>query len=126
MSRIELADRVKNLPPYPFAALDAAKAKAKAEGKDIISLGIGDPDLPTPGFIVDELKKAAADPATHQYPDYTGRLDYRQVCADFMKRRFGVEFDGASEILALIGSKEGIAHIPLAYINPGDFALCPG
>ncbi|MCZ7583103.1 MAG: LL-diaminopimelate aminotransferase [Deltaproteobacteria bacterium] len=119
------ADRIKNLPPYPFAAIDKAREKARAEGKDIISLGIGDPDLPTPAFIVETLQAAASDPKTHRYPDYTGRLDYRKVCAEFMKRRFGVDFDGATEILALIGSKEGIAHAPLAFLNPGEVALCP-
>lgn len=125
MSRIEWADRIKTLPPYPFAAIDAAKANARAAGKDIISLGIGDPDLPTPAFIVEALRKSCLDPATHRYPDYTGRLDYRAVCAEFMERRFGASFDPASEVLALIGSKEGIAHIPLAFINPGDVALVP-
>ncbi len=125
MSRIELADRIRNLPPYPFAAIDKARAKAKAEGKDIISLGIGDPDLPTPPFIVEAAREAALDPRTHRYPDYTGRLDYREAAARYMTKRFGASFDAATEVLALIGSKEGIAHIPLAFINPGDVALVP-
>jgi LL-diaminopimelate aminotransferase len=125
MSPVQMADRIKTLPPYPFAAIDKAREKARAEGKDIISLGIGDPDLPTPSFIVDALKIAAEDPATHRYPDYTGRLDFRAAAADFMRRRFGVSFDPATEVLALIGSKEGIAHVPLAFVNPGEHVLCP-
>lgn len=125
MNRIPLADRIRNLPPYPFAAIDKAREKARAEGKDIISLGIGDPDLPTPPFIVEALQAAVLDPATHRYPDYTGRLDFRTAAAAFMFRRFGVTFDPKMEVLALIGSKEGIAHIPLAFVNPGDATLCP-
>ncbi len=125
MSHVKYAERVENLAPYPFAAIDKARAKAKAEGKDIISLGIGDPDLPTPDFIVKALQKAVEDPATHRYPDYAGRADFRKAAANFFNKRFGVSFDPASEIVALIGSKEGIAHIPLAFVDPGDYVLCP-
>ncbi|MBZ0274148.1 LL-diaminopimelate aminotransferase [bacterium] len=119
------ADRIRNLPPYPFAAIDKAREKARGEGKDIISLGIGDPDLPTPRFIVDRLREAATDPATHRYPDYNGRRDFRAAAAAFMRARFGQAFDPDTEVLALIGSKEGIAHVPLAFVNPGDVTLCP-
>ncbi len=125
MSHLEYADRIKTLAPYPFAAIDKAREKAKAAGQDIISLGIGDPDLPTPDFIVRAMQKATEDPATHRYPDYAGRADFREAAAQFLHARFGLQFDPDSEIVALIGSKEGIAHIPLAFVNPGDFVLCP-
>lgn len=125
MSPIDYADRIKTLPPYPFAAIDAARDRAKAQGKDIISLGVGDPDLPTPSFIVEALREAVLDPATHRYPDYTGRLDFRTAASEYMRSRFGLSFDPEKEVLALIGSKEGLAHIPLAFVDPGDLVLCP-
>lgn len=123
MSDFKLADRLSTLPPYLFAAIDKAKAEVAAQGMDIISLGIGDPDLPTPDFIIDALYNAAKKPVNHQYPSYVGMLSYRQAVADWYNTRFGVELDPATEVVSLIGSKEGIAHFPLAYINPGDLAL---
>ncbi len=119
------ADRIKTLPPYLFAAIDEMKQKALAQGMDIINLGIGDPDLPTPRPIVERLQKAAEDPAHHQYPSYDGMPAFRRAVADWYRRRFGVTLDPQSEVLALIGSKEGIGHVPLAFVNPGDIVLVP-
>ncbi|HJJ99698.1 MAG TPA: LL-diaminopimelate aminotransferase [Methanocorpusculum sp.] len=117
------AKRLDNLPPYLFAQIDAIKAQKRAEGVDLIDLGVGDPDLPTPAHIVDALCEAARDPATHHYPDYLGMIEYRKAVAAWYKNRFGVTLDPAREVLALIGSKEGIAHIPEAFVNPGDYVL---
>jgi LL-diaminopimelate aminotransferase len=122
---IEYAARIKTLPPYLFAAIDEMKQRAIARGVDIINLGIGDPDLPTPTPIVERLKQAAADPKNHQYPSYEGLLSFRQAVANWYQRRFGVTLDPRSEVLGLIGSKEGIGHVPLAFVNPGDIVLAP-
>src|SRR5690242_779754 len=122
---IEVATRIKTLPPYLFAAIDKMKRKAIARGVDIINLGIGDPDLPTPAPIIERLKQAAADPRHHQYPSYEGMLSFRSAVADWYKRRFGISLDPASEVLTLIGSKEGIGHVPLAFVDPGDIVLVP-
>jgi LL-diaminopimelate aminotransferase len=122
---IDRAERLKQLPPYLFQEIDRLKAELMAKGVDVINLGVGDPDLPTPGPIVEELGRAAKDPANHQYPSYSGMNDFKGSVARWYGRRFGVELDAGSEVLTLIGSKEGIAHFPLAYINPGDLALVP-
>ncbi len=122
---IEYATRIKTLPPYLFASIDKMKQDAIARGVDIISLGIGDPDLPTPAPIIDRLAQAAADPKNHQYPSYDGLLAFRQAVARWYKRRFSVALDPAAEVLTLIGSKEGIGHVPLAFVDPGDVVLCP-
>lgn len=122
---IEFANRIKTLPPYLFAAIDEMKQKAIARGVDIINLGIGDPDLPTPAPIIERLKQAAGDAKNHQYPSYEGLLSFRQAVANWYQRRFGVTLDGMSEVLGLIGSKEGIGHVPLAFVNPGDIVLVP-
>ncbi|MCU0637571.1 MAG: LL-diaminopimelate aminotransferase [Methanothrix sp.] len=119
------ADRIKNLPPYLFAAIDKAKQEARARGVDVIDLSVGDPDLPTPEHIVEALRRAASDPSNHQYPSYEGKLAFRTAVADWYQRTFGVDLDPNKEVLTLIGSKEGIAHAPLAFINPGDAALVP-
>ncbi|VVB68703.1 LL-diaminopimelate aminotransferase [uncultured archaeon] len=119
------ADRIKHLPPYLFAAIDKAKQEARARGVDVIDLSVGDPDLPTPGHIVEALSQAAKDPSNHQYPSYEGKLAFRKAVADWYHRTFGVILDPHKEVLTLIGSKEGIAHAPLAFINPGDVALVP-
>jgi LL-diaminopimelate aminotransferase len=123
MADFKLADRLAALPPYLFAAIDKAKAEVAAKGLDIISLGIGDPDLPTPDFIIDALHKGAQKPVNHQYPSYVGMLGFRRAVADWYKTRFNVELDANSEVVSLIGSKEGIAHFPLAFVNPGDTVL---
>jgi len=125
MIKIEKSERLKKLPPYLFVEIDKAKKKAREEGKDIIDLGIGDPDIPTPRFIIDALSKAAQNPANHRYPLDQGLLEFRHEAATWLKKRFGVAFDPDSEIYPLIGSKEGIAHMPLAFVNPGDYVLVP-
>lgn len=123
MPDFQLAQRLASLPPYLFAAIDKAKEEVRAKGLDIISLGIGDPDLPTPDFIIDALCAAARNPVNHQYPSYVGLLSFRQAVADWYLRRFGVSLDPNNEVVSLIGSKEGIAHFPLAFVNPGDLVL---
>jgi len=125
MPNPKLADRIRNLPPYLFSAIDQLKQKAMAKGVDLINLGIGDPDLPTPEPIVRRLQRSAENPANHQYPSYEGMIAFRQAAADWYRRRFGVTLDAKEEVLTLIGSKEGIGHAPLAFLNPGDVALIP-
>lgn len=122
---IKISDRLRKLPPYLFVEIDKAKKKARDEGRDIIDLGVGDPDIPTPRFIIDALSKAAHDPKTHRYALDQGMPEFRKAAADWFKRRFGVDLNPENEIHPLIGSKEGIAHIPLAFINPGDLVLAP-
>ncbi|MEG6506115.1 LL-diaminopimelate aminotransferase [Nitratidesulfovibrio sp. 1201_IL3209] len=123
MADFKLADRLATLPPYLFAGIDKVKAEVAARGVDIISLGIGDPDMPTPGFIIEAMKKAVERPANHQYPSYVGMPEFRQEVANWYGRRFGVSLDPRTEVIGLIGSKEGIAHFPLAFVNPGDLVL---
>jgi len=125
MKSVEVSQRIKNLPKYLFAEIDRMKKEVAAKGVDIISLGIGDNDLPTPSFIVDALCKGANNPENHRYPDYEGALRFRVAVAQWYKKRFGIELDPKSEITALIGSKEGIAHLPMAFVNPGDYVLVP-
>jgi LL-diaminopimelate aminotransferase len=125
MSRFPLAKRIKALPPYLFAELDRKKEEVRARGMDIIDLGVGDPDRPTPKHIVDRMKRETAVPANHQYPSYEGLLTFRSAAANWYRRRFGVSLDPSSEVVTLIGSKEGIAHFPLAFVNPGDGVLVP-
>ena len=123
--RIEKAERLKLLPPYLFKEIDRQKEEVRAKGIDIIDLGVGDPDLPTPPHIIEALQKASSNPANHQYPSYSGMADFNAAAARWYKKRFNVDLDSATEVVTLIGSKEGIAHIPLAFINPGDIALVP-
>ncbi|MBI3455916.1 MAG: LL-diaminopimelate aminotransferase [Candidatus Rokubacteria bacterium] len=123
--RADLADRLKKLPPYLFAEIDRQKKEARARGLDLVDLGIGDPDLPTPPHVIDALARAARDPKNHRYPDYEGLLAFREAAAVWYRQRFGVTLDPATEVLTLIGSKEGTAHIPLAFVNPGDAVLVP-
>jgi len=120
-----IAKRLQILPPYLFLQIDKAKRKARQEGRDIIDLGVGDPDLPTPDFIIDALDKAVREPANHRYALDQGMPVFRQAIAAWYSRRFGVTLDPDSEILPLIGSKEGIAHFPLAFVNPGEYTLVP-
>jgi len=121
--RIEKADRLKRLPPYLFKEIDRQKEQVRAKGIDIIDLGVGDPDLPTPPHIIEALKRAGSDPANHRYPSYSGMGEFNAAVAKWYKQRFDVDPDASTEVVTLIGSKEGIAHIPLAFINPGDIAL---
>jgi len=123
--RIEKAKRVEEIPPYLFAEIDRKKAEMRRKGMDLVDLGIGDPDIPTPQPIIDRLKKACENPKHHRYPSYEGMIEFRTAVAEWYKKRFGVTLDAATEVLSLIGSKEGIAHIPLAFVNPGDTVLVP-
>ena len=122
---IELASRVKNIPPYLFATIDKMKQEALAKGVDLIDLSIGDPDMPTPGHIVEAMKTAVEKAEHHRYPSYEGMFSFREAVACWYKRRFDVTIDPAVEVLSLIGSKEGIGHIPLAFVEPGDTVLVP-
>ncbi|MDW8294713.1 MAG: LL-diaminopimelate aminotransferase [Aquificaceae bacterium] len=121
----EYAQRIKSLPPYLFAQIDQKKREKLAQGVDLIDLGVGDPDIPTPEPVVEAMKRAVEKPEHHRYPSYEGMLSFRQAVASWYKRRFNVELDPTSEVVTLIGSKEGIAHFPLAFVNPGDVVLCP-
>jgi LL-diaminopimelate aminotransferase len=123
---IRAARRLENLPPYLFAEIDRKKAALVAEGHDVISLGVGDPDKPTFPGIVERMVAAVHNPAHHQYPSYEGSVAYRRACAQFLRTRFGLTLDADSEILALIGSKEGIAHLFPAFVDPGAYTLIPG
>jgi LL-diaminopimelate aminotransferase len=117
------AKRIESLPPYLFAELDKRVAAKRATGADVISLGVGDPDLPTPAHVVAAMQEAAADPATHQYPSYYGMPELRRAIAGWYAARFGVDLDPDTEVLPLIGSKEGIGHLAVAFVDPGDEAL---
>lgn len=119
------ASRVETIPPYLFSRIDKKKTEARNRGVDLIDFGIGDPDIPTPGNIVERMKEAVADQKNHRYPSYEGMLEFRTAVSDWYLRRFGVELDPATQVVTLIGSKEGIAHIPWAYIESGDMALVP-
>ncbi|MDD5504688.1 MAG: LL-diaminopimelate aminotransferase [Candidatus Omnitrophica bacterium] len=125
MPKIEQASRLKKLPPYLFAEIDRIKKKAVSDGRDIIDLGIGDPDRPTPVHIIEKLYEAAKDPENHRYALDAGLPKLRQSIAGWYKKRFNVELDPDTEVLPLIGSKEGIAHIPLAFVDHGDTVLVP-
>lgn len=120
-----VAQRIATVPPYLFAQIDKKKAEVVARGVDVISLGIGDPDLPTPEHVVRRMQAEVANPKWHQYPDYDGSLEFRKAVAAFYQRRFGVSLDPRNQVLTLIGSKEGLAHIIWAYVDPGDVVLVP-
>jgi LL-diaminopimelate aminotransferase len=122
---MKIAQRIETIPPYLFAEIDKKKEEALKRGVDIINLGIGDPDQPTPNNIIEKLRESVKDPKTHDYPPYEGTADFRQAVSSWYKSRFGVNLDPNQEVMALIGSKEGIAHIFLAFIDPGDFSLIP-
>jgi LL-diaminopimelate aminotransferase len=119
------AIRLSKIPPYLFAEIDRKVQEKKKAGVDVISLGIGDPDLPTPPRIVHVLQEAAADPANHRYASYFGLPELRQAIADWYGDRSGVTLDPSTEILPTLGSKDGIAHVPLALVDPGDVVLAP-
>ena len=120
-----IADRLKQLPPYLFVEIDKAKRTLAAEGKDVIDLGVGDSDLPTPAHIIAKLKETVDDPANHRYSFTEGIAELRQAIARWYQRRFNVTLDPNTEVLPLLGSKEGIAHLPLAIADPGDAVLVP-
>jgi len=119
------AERINSLPPYLFAEIDRKKREVENRGVDIIDMGVGDPDLPTPSHIVDALCKAAAEPENQRYPSYEGMFAFREAVAEWYRRRKHVSLDPDSEVLTLIGSKEGIAHSTFAFLNTGDIALVP-
>ncbi len=122
---MEKAECLNHIAPYLFAQIDAKRDALEEEGVDVMSLGIGDPDRPTPAHIVDAMAQAIRKPENHRYPDYAGSLAYRQACAQYLKNRFDVDVDPKTEVLGLIGSKEGIAHLHTAFVNPGDYVLAP-
>lgn len=117
------SDRINALPPYLFAAIDEARDELIARGVDVIDLGVGDPDLPTPQHIVEAMREAVSDPKTHHYPSYAGMPEFRKAAAEWCKEYKGIELDPATEVLSLIGSKEAVAHVPIAFVNPGDVVL---
>ncbi|NMC95156.1 MAG: LL-diaminopimelate aminotransferase [Syntrophorhabdus sp.] len=119
------ASRIENIPPYLFARIDKKKAEARKKGLDLIDFGVGDPDIPTPQNIITRMKEAVDDSANHRYPSYEGMFEFRKAVADWYKKRFSVDLNPADEVVALIGSKEGIAHMPWAYIDNDDIALIP-
>ena len=120
---MRLSNRIESLPPYLFAQISKTIAKKKAEGMDVISLGIGDPDIPTPKHIIDKLINAANDPVNHRYPESEGLPEFRQAVAMYYKNRHNVELNFEDEVTSLIGSKEAIINFSLCVINPGDYAL---
>jgi LL-diaminopimelate aminotransferase len=120
---MQLAKRIDKLPPYLFAEISRKIAEKRAQGVDVVSFAIGDPDIPTPSHIIDALCQAARDPANHRYPETNGLPDLRRAIARWYQQRFGVALDPDREVLPLIGSKEGIGHIALCFIDPGDLAL---
>ncbi|MDR2338881.1 MAG: LL-diaminopimelate aminotransferase [Deltaproteobacteria bacterium] len=122
---IGFSERLKALPPYLFKELDRVRDEVRAKGVDVIDLGVGDPDCPTPGHIVEALARAARDQANHRYPVYSGMNSLREVIAGWYKRRHGVSLEPETEVCSLIGSKEGIANFPFAFVNPGDVVICP-
>lgn len=115
--------RMDGLPPYLFAEIERKVAEKKKSGVDVISLGIGDPDTPTPPHIVEEMQRQVADPVNHQYPNNRGLDEFRQAVADFYKTRFGVALDPEKEVFPLLGAKEGIAHICFNFLDDGDVCL---
>jgi LL-diaminopimelate aminotransferase len=122
---MRFASRLDQVPPYLFAEIERKIDAMRAEGTDVISLGIGDPDLPTPPAVIEALQRAAAAPETHQYPSNRGIGPFREAVADFYGERFGVEIDAATEVIPVLGGKEGVAHVALACLNPGDVCLSP-
>lgn len=119
------ADRLSQLPPYLFVEIDRLKREATDAGRDVIDFGVGDPDLPTPTFIVDRLKEAVGDPCNHRYAHGVGSAAFRGAIARFFSQRFGVMLDPDREIVSLLGSKEGVGHLPTAIVNPGEIVLVP-
>ena len=122
---MRLANRIEKLPPYLFVEINKKIAEKRAQGVDVVSFGIGDPDIPTPAHILDRLNEASRVPANHRYPESDGLPEFRKAIAGWYHRRFGVTLDPDTEVLPLIGAKEGIAHMSLCFIDPGDVALVP-
>src|SRR3989338_5948097 len=122
---MKVAKRIENLPPYLFVEITKKIAAKRAKGEEVISFAIGDPDIPTPPHIIDKLVQAARDPVNHRYPESEGLPELRKAIAEWYQKRFGVTLDPDKEVLPLLGAKEGIAHIALCFIDPGDVSLVP-
>jgi LL-diaminopimelate aminotransferase len=120
-----MSRRIENLPPYLFVEINKKIAEKRAKGEDIVNFSIGDPDIPTPAHIIEKLCQAAKDPANHRYPETAGLPELRQAIAEWYQKRFGVSLDADAEVLPLIGSKEGVAHITFCFIDYRDIALLP-
>lgn len=125
MSSIEFSKRLQSLPPYLFAEIDKAKRAARAQGRNIIDLGVGDPDAATPSFIIEALHQAAKDGKNHHYAFDAGMPELRQAIAQWCQKRFSITLDADTEVYPLIGSKEGLTHLPLGIVDPGDNVLIP-
>ena len=122
---MRFSQRMSRVPPYLFVQISRKIAEKKAQGVEVISFGIGDPDLPTPDYIIDALTEAAHDPLNHRYPESEGLPEFRGAVADWYSRRFGVTLDSENEVISLIGAKEGIGHVAFCFLDPGDVALVP-
>ena len=125
MTMFDLAERLKGLPFYLYPTIEAVTKEALRKGKDLIDLSTGDPEFPTPGYIVKKMQEACSDPSTHRYGSMVGYAPFLEAVAAWYKRRFGVHLDSKSEVIDFLGSKEGIAFLPSAFLNPGDVALVP-
>ena len=123
--KVTYADRINELPPYLFEKIDRLKVEMQKEGADIIDLGVGDPDLPTPKPIIEVLQREAENPLNHRYPFTRGMEEFRRSVAEWYGRRFDVSVNHENEVVSVIGSKEGISHVPVAFVNPGDVVLVP-
>lgn len=122
---MKIAKRVDSLPPYLFVEISRKIAEKRAKGEDVVSFGIGDPDIPTPDHIIERLCQAARDPVNHRYPESEGLPELRQAIAEWYQKRFNISLDPDTEVLPLLGAKEGIAHMAFCFIDPGDVALVP-
>ncbi len=122
---MRFSQRMSRVPPYLFVQISRTIAEKKAQGVEVISFGIGDPDLPTPDYVIDALTEAAYDPPNHRYPESEGLPEFRGSVADWYSRRFGVTLDSENEVISLIGAKEGIGHVAFCFLDPGDVALVP-
>ena len=122
---MQFSERMNRVPPYLFVQISRKIAEKKAQGIEVISFGIGDPDIPTPDYVVDALGDASHDPPNHRYPESEGLPEFREGVADWYLRRFGVELDPEKEVISLIGAKEGIGHVSFCFLDAGDVALVP-
>ncbi len=122
---MRFSERMNRVPPYLFVQISRKIAEKKAQGIEVISFGIGDPDIPTPDYVIDALTKASQDPPNHRYPESEGLPEFREGVADWYDRRFGVELDAEKEVISLIGAKEGIGHAAFCFLDAGDVALVP-
>ena len=122
---MKFSDRLGKLAPYPFVEISRIIAEKRAAGADVVTFGIGDPDIPTPQPIIDKLLEASQDPPNHRYPETDGLPEVRRAIAHWYEQRFGVKLDPDKEVLPLIGAKEGIGHAAFCFLDPGDVALIP-